>query len=344
MTRKLLTPTVLLLAGLFLLVPAERATRLARDTASLGHSDTPWVRYVMVGMGGFRGVVSEVLWIRADRLQQQGRYMELVQLSDWITALDPRATEGWVFNAWNLAYNITAMLPDYNARLSWLQAGISLLRDKALPANPNTPRLYQELGWLYQNKIGTSGDSAHIVYKLALAREFNEDGSRIRIPRSSLGSDLDPRLVQKIEKRFGKIDWRLANAHALYWACKGLELHPTGYDEESLRRMVQQTLVAMVFDGHFTGNVEKGIYQTSPAFELVPGLEAFFEETIAARESEKPIYSIVLARLVGAFAKADLENEARETYRKLEAIAEETDITLPSYEEVAAGTPLKIRR
>ena len=74
-------------------------------------SETTWVRYVMVGLGGFRGVISEVLWLRADRLQEQGRYFELAQLAEWINALDPRAADAWAFSAWNLAYNISAMTP-----------------------------------------------------------------------------------------------------------------------------------------------------------------------------------------------------------------------------------------
>lgn len=327
-------PVVLIVLGILLVPISDHVTRLSRTGMAASESGTPWVRYVMVGMGGFRGIISETLWIRADRLQQQGRYMELVQLSDWITALDPRATDGWTFNAWNLAYNIPAMLPDLKSRVPWVRAGISLLRDKALPANPASPRLHKELGWLYQNKIGSSSDEAHLLYKLDLAADFDENGQSSRpIGKAAL----DPDLVKRIEARFGKIDWRLANAHALYWACKGLELDPQGFEEESLRRMVQQTLVAMIFAGRFTGDVAAGRYQTEPAFELVPGLERFFEESIRLRKSERRIYLVFLARLVHGYRTADLPAEARDTYEKLVSIAREVGMTPPPFEAVAAG-------
>ena len=344
MNKRLLCPSILLILGLALILPADRMTRIARTSSTGGQSGTSWVRYVMVGLGGFRGVISEILWIRADRLQQQGRYMELVQLSDWITALDPRATEGWTFNAWNLAYNIPAMLPDYQARLSWVQAGISLLQDKAIPANPDSARLYKELGWLYQDKIGSPNDSAHLVYKLDLASRYQENGALVRnAPPSPYGA-LDPALIGRIEKRFGKIDWRLADAHALYWACKGLELKPTGFDEDSLRRMVQQTLIGLLFAGHFSGNVETGEYRTEPDFELLPGLDAFFKETIRLHESEKKIYAIFLARLTRAYASRGQQEEAHAIYKKLVDIAKEAEIYLPSYQEIVSGTPIDLIR
>ena len=45
----------------------------------------PLLTFVTVGLGGFRGMAAEVLWARADRLQDEGRYLELVQLADgWI--------------------------------------------------------------------------------------------------------------------------------------------------------------------------------------------------------------------------------------------------------------------
>ena len=87
-----------------------------------------------------------------------------MQLADWITTLDPRAIGAWVYNSWNLAYNISAMMPRFEDRQTWVDAGISLLRDRAIPANPGSPQLYRELGWLYQNKLGDATEPAHEHY------------------------------------------------------------------------------------------------------------------------------------------------------------------------------------
>lgn len=250
-------------------------------------AETPWVRYVMVGLGGFRGVISEVLWIRADRLQEQGRYFELAQLADWICALDPRAADAWAFSAWNLAYNICAMVPSPEAKLHWVRAGISLLRDRAIPANPSAPSLYRELGWLYQNKIGTPGDPASVAYRLDVAADPARAPDRRRHP-------LAPETVREIEARFGPLDWRLPQSHAIHWAWRGLATNPTGFEREALCRMVHQNLVAMILAGEFTGDTDKGVWTAKPRWELVPPTMDFFEESIGITPGELHIYRYFL--------------------------------------------------
>lgn len=266
-----------------------------RAAAAPVSGETPWVRYVMVGLGGFRGIVSEVLWIRADRLQTQGRYLELAQLSNWINSLDPRAIDAWSFNAWNLAYNIGAMLPDREAKLHWVLAGVSLLRDKAIPANPDAPSLYRELGWLYQNKIGASDDPAHLTYKLDLAADLSRPAGERHHP-------LDQSAMARVEGRFGKLDWRLAQSHAIYWAWRGLALEPTGFERDSLRRMVQQNLVALVGAGEFTGDAAAGVWQTAPNWRMVAPAMDFFEETIVNSQAEIRIYRLFLTALSSRIA------------------------------------------
>ncbi len=265
-------PLVLILAGLAVSIPAERALRHTRETASHGSSETGWVRYVMVGLGGFRGVVAEVLWIRATTLQEEGRYFELVQLADWITALDPRAAESWVFNAWNLSYNVPAMLPDHRSRLNWVKAGIDLLKDKAIPANPDNPRLYRELGWLYQNKVGSDDYSAAYLYRLALANEFADRDTAIG---NGPPAKLDAATVAEIEKVFGTMDWRLAPSHAIYWAWRGLRYAPVGFERQAMRRMVRQNGLTLVTDGRLTIDLSKGRIATGPDYGKVKGLIDF---------------------------------------------------------------------
>ena len=282
----------------------------AAGAAERAASETTWVRYVMVGLGGFRGVISEVLWLRADRLQEQGRYFELAQLAEWINALDPRAADAWAFSAWNLAYNIGAMTPDVESKLHWLHAGISLLRDKAIPANPTAPSLYRELGWLYQNKIGTADDPANVAYKLDLAADATRpSGERLH--------PLDPATMAEIESRFGAIDWRLPHAHAIHWAWRGLALNPTGFDRESLRRMVHQSLATLILSGKFTGDVEKGKWSVGPDWELVRPTMAFFEESMVESPFEGRIYRIFLEALGKRLESEGEDALAKEVERRL---------------------------
>ena len=334
MKRRSLLPLALLAAGLAILVPTERSLRQSRTEAQNGTPEKGWVRYVMVGLGGFRGIISEVLWIRATTLQDEGRYFELVQLADWITALDPRAAEAWVFNAWNLSYNVPAMLPDHASRLNWVRAGISLLADKAIPANPETPRLYRELGWLYQNKVGSDDDPAAPFYRLALARDFSE-------PRADTvqnqGGRLDAATVAEIEALFGHLDWRLAEAHAIYWAWRGLKYASSGFEREALRRMIRQNAYSLVLAGRFTGDIAAGRFSTEPDYDIVPGLVSFCEETLREDPREADIYSLTLARLVQMLAHAERMDEARKLYARLSELLSAAKRPVPTFDEVGDG-------
>ena len=66
---------------------------------------------VVAALGGLRSIASEVVWFRAERLQQQGRFGELVQLSSLLTFLEPHVPEVWLYAAWNLAYNVSLRMP-----------------------------------------------------------------------------------------------------------------------------------------------------------------------------------------------------------------------------------------
>jgi len=132
----------------------------------------PLVAFTTVTLGGFRGIIADLLWLRSSKLQEEGRYFELVQLADWITKLEPRFTEVWAYQAWNLAYNISVMFPAPEDRWRWVQHGIELLRNEGIRYNPGDARLLLELGWLYQHKIAGTLDDAHLYYKRALAESL----------------------------------------------------------------------------------------------------------------------------------------------------------------------------
>ncbi len=245
----------------------------------------PAITFVMAGLGGFRGVVSEVLWFRANRLQEAGRYLELVQLADWLTMLDPHASEAWVYNAWNLAYNVSVMMGRPEDRLRWVMNGITLLRDDGLRMNPRDARLYRELAWFYQNKVGDALDSAHLAYKVELARQLascvHADGTvsvspESRAKLSALRLEAD-RMVE-LERRFGPLDWRLAQSHAIYWATKGLEF-ASGHERLMCRRAVYQPLILSVFNGRLTGAADARNWQTTPNLDLALPTAEFLDAT-----------------------------------------------------------------
>ena len=134
-----------------------RRTRLAHHGASYSADVPPAVTFVTVTLGGFRGMIADLLWLRASRLQEERRYVELVQLSGRITKLEPHMPEVWSFHAWNMAYNISVMMARPEDRWRWVLNGIELLRDEGVPLNPRSAMIHRELGWIFQHKLGKIG-------------------------------------------------------------------------------------------------------------------------------------------------------------------------------------------
>ncbi len=134
----------------------------------------PHVAVVTAALGTFRGLAVDILWARADHLQSEGEFYEAQTLAQWITALQPRFQKVWAFQAWNLAWNITAATQVPAERWSWVSRGIDLLRSRGIPLNPRAANLYFDLAWIFQGKIGRVGDKEHWYYKARLAGEMQE--------------------------------------------------------------------------------------------------------------------------------------------------------------------------
>src|SRR5687768_8818313 len=134
----------------------------------------PILAFTTVALGGFRGLISNALWMRANDLQENDKFFEAVQLADWITKLEPHIGQVWYFLGWNMAYNISVKFSDPEDRWRWVQRGFELLRDQGIPWNPDETLLYRELSWIFQHKMGANLDDAHQFYKTAWASEMQE--------------------------------------------------------------------------------------------------------------------------------------------------------------------------
>lgn len=134
----------------------------------------PHVALATAALGSFRGLMVDVLWTRAEQLQDEGEYYEARTLARWITTLQPRFTKVWSFQAWNMAYNISTTSDEPAERWNWINQGVELLRDRGIPTNPQAPSLYRELGFIFHDKIGGTNDPTHWFYKAQLARDMQE--------------------------------------------------------------------------------------------------------------------------------------------------------------------------
>lgn len=298
----------------------------------------PLVAFTTVALGGFRGILADLLWLRSSRLQEEGRYFELVQLADWITKLEPRFTSVWAFHAWNLAYNISVLFQDPADRWRWVSHGVHLLRDEGLRYNPGDARLLYELGWLFQHKIAGTLDNAHRYYKRAWAAEMMalfegphpdygalamaatpEDAARLQRLRD--GYRLDPALMREVDDRYGPLDWRLPQAHAIYWAWQSRQL-AVDFDALAADRMIFQSLIDACRQGRLFVDVGRDLFIPSPNPDLIPRVDAAFAEALRNhpdQESIRTAHRNFLREAVVQLVSYNRQAEARRVYNQLRA-------------------------
>jgi hypothetical protein len=141
------------------------------DESFAAEGTPPLVAFSSMALGGFRGIIADILWLRAGDLQQKGKYYELVQLSDWILKLQPKFSAAASHMGWNMAYNVSVACKRPEDRMRWVRRGIQLMQD-AVTMNPNDPNVYNELAWIYQHKLGNVLDDAQRYYKETMARDL----------------------------------------------------------------------------------------------------------------------------------------------------------------------------
>lgn len=241
----------------------------------------PVLALTTVALGGFRGLVANALWIRAIELQDQDRYFEKVQLADWIVKLQPHYAHVWRVQAWDMAYNISVKFTDHDDRWRWVQKGFELIRDQGLVYNPDEGTLYHEIGWIFMHKMGQNLDDAHSLYKLNWAREMDAvlgtnyvslidpqtDDEKARSKELREHYKLDPSFMKEIDGRYGPLEWRLPEAHAIYWAALGLK-RSTLKDKMSLRRLIYQSMQIAVTRGRITPDMMSGRIVLAPNIDM----------------------------------------------------------------------------
>jgi hypothetical protein len=280
-----------------------------RDTLGLTHAAVlenapPMLAFTTVALGGFRGLISNFLWIRANDLQQDDKFFEAVQLADWITKLEPTFPQVWIFQGWNMSYNISVKFKDFPDRWHWVERGIELMRDDGLRYNPNSVDIYREVAWQFQHKMGANLDDANMYYKSQWALEmkpfFGPDGTNFDLllnppdaaarTNAALFSDkfkMDAAFAKQVDVQYGPFDWRLPEAHAIYWGARGLYAAKENPDKVKpddlikLRRIIYQSMLQAFHHGHIIVDPFSHSYSFGPNLNIVLQVNAAYEEMMS---------------------------------------------------------------
>ena len=327
MSSRLKKIVLLLLAVALLAGVAQVQRSLNRDREQLGltrmeplENAPPILAFTTVALGGFRGLISNWLWMRASELQDEDKFFEMAQLADWITKLEPHFSQVWVHQAWNMAYNISVKFKEsapgeFPDRWRWVKRGIELLRDEGLRYNPNDVLIHRELAWFFQHKMGASLDDANMYYKLLWKREMeavlgkgprpnfdelihpttDDQKQRAAVLRDKF--KMDPKFMQELDEKYGPLDWRLPEAHAIYWAAAGMQKakeNPTKVNPDDLiqlRRAIYQDMLLSFQRGRVETNpFDPDGLDLGPNLDIIPKVNEAYEKNLG--EDEKYRYNI----------------------------------------------------
>jgi len=309
---RLYKPVLAVLAAAMFCGSSQMQGRLNVDRQAYGFTRLtvlsnapPLLAFTTIALGGFRGLIANALWIRANDLQDQDRFFEMVQLSDWIAKLEPHFTEVWREEAWNMAYNISVKCKDFEERWRWVQRGMDLLHE-GLKLNPGESGIYRDLSWIFRHKIGMNLDDAHMLYKLRWAQQMQNvlgghpdfaallnpqtPADRGRVRKLREGYQMDPAFIQEIDKTYGPLDWRLPEAHAIYWADLGVR-NGTQEDKNIIRRQAYAIMQQACRRGGalppWVTNVTEDNFILWPNLDLVPKVNAAYERTLGEMEPDQ---------------------------------------------------------
>jgi hypothetical protein len=265
----------------------------------------PHVAIATAALGTFRGLAVDVLWARADHLQTEGEYFEAQTLSQWITMLQPRFQKVWAFQAWNLAYNISAAAQVPAERWSWVRRGIGLLRDRGIPLNPSAAQLYMELGWIFHNKIAARADREHWYYKARLAREMQEF-----LGDTTTGRTTDEAIaaIRRIAAAPATLEELTARTPEVTRVVDLLAAHNARPDEAFMRLLGRAMMLAASLDARLLGQAT-----------LPPGPEALM---LAAIRDDREGATVLFEHLVPYLQRRILEDRYHMQPARMAALME----------------------
>jgi len=106
---------------------------------------------------GLRGVAANLLWMDANKQQEQKNWSQLRADVNSIILLQPHYVTVWRFQGWNLSYNVAPEWDAVEDRYYWVKEGAKFLVNGS-QRNRKHPRLYYDVGVILGEKIGNADE------------------------------------------------------------------------------------------------------------------------------------------------------------------------------------------
>jgi len=159
-------------------------------------------------LGSFRGVLVDLLWIRGIARHEEKKYYELLTINNLIAKLQPHSPAVWIYQAWNMCYNIAFEWESPENKWKWITAGLNFA-EKGASKNPTSGDLLFEISYIYFHKFDSKSFKYADYYRERLKEETGKDNYEQALywARRSLNynSELRKRIV--IERTVCHILW-----------------------------------------------------------------------------------------------------------------------------------------
>ena len=184
---------------------------------------------VRLALTGSRGIAVTFLWSAALKNQERHEWNELELLVSSITRLQPHFTTPWLFQSWNLAFNVAVECDRPRDKYYYISRGLEVLAEgerrnykppePGKPSAPGNPDMRHNMGFYYQLKIGNSDEKNTMRCLLEMScidplerdpnhsdpkRAFWEEtdrGKRVRLDRFKEFCFQHPRLVRRLAEQ-----------------------------------------------------------------------------------------------------------------------------------------------
>lgn len=162
---------------------AQKRANYELGESSLGDVDptSATMNLVLLGM---RGVAASWLWQKADHYKETKNFAQLEDSVESIILLQPHFKSVWEYQAWNLAYNVSAECDDVKDRYHWVKRGAKFLI-RGTERNQKVPELQFGAGQFFGTKIGVADEKQ--VY-----RQFFKSDPNTEVWKGGPDEDVNP--------------------------------------------------------------------------------------------------------------------------------------------------------
>jgi hypothetical protein len=136
-------------------------------------------RVIQLTLTGSDGLATCILWMSAIDKQKKNQWNEVEFLVNSLTELQPHYITPWLFQSWNLAYNVPAALDRVPDKYFYISRGVELLA-RGERRNRNHPDLRFSIGFTMQHKIDQADQTNALrsLFQLSLIPLSERDPAR----------------------------------------------------------------------------------------------------------------------------------------------------------------------